>query len=35
VPILGIVPYMDDLSAESLERASIKYLDLEMIRKKL
>lgn len=35
VPILGIVPYMNDLSAESLERASIKYLDLEMIRKKL
>jgi dethiobiotin synthetase len=35
VPLLGVFPYLDNLENETLEKAAMKYLDLEIIRSQL
>ncbi len=35
VPVLGVFPYLDNLENETLEKAAMKYLDLEIIRSHL
>lgn len=35
VPVMGIFPHLEDLENETLEKAAMKYLDLEIIRNHL
>jgi len=35
VPVLGVFPYLDNVENETLEKAAMKYLDLEIIRSHL
>jgi dethiobiotin synthetase len=35
VPVLGVFPYLDNLENETIEKAAMKYLDLEIIRKEM
>lgn len=35
VPVVGVFPYLDNLENETIEKAAMKYLDLEIIRSML